>query len=62
MDWDDVAPKPKKSAAVGDSLAALSVGELEERVKTFEEEIARIRAEIQKKRDHEAAAQAIFKR
>lgn len=62
MDWDEVAPKPKKSAAAGDNLTSLSVGELEERIKAFEEEIERIRAELKKKRDHEAAAEAIFKR
>lgn len=62
MDWDDVAPKPKASAAIGDNLASLSVGELETRINAFEAEIERIRTELKKKRDHEAAAAAFFKR
>lgn len=61
MDWDDVAPKPKVSAAVGDNLATLSVAELEARIVAFEAEIERNRAELKKKRDHEAAAAAFFK-
>ena len=63
MDWDDIAPKTKaRQAALGDNLSALSVGELEERIVAFETEIARVRQELQKKRAHEAAAAALFKR
>jgi uncharacterized small protein (DUF1192 family) len=61
MDWDDVRPKPKVAAAVGDNLATLSVGELEDRIRAFESEIERVRAELEKKRAHEAAAAALFK-
>ena len=61
MDWDDVAPKPKSTAAIGDNLYSFSVAELEERIAAFEQEIERVRAELKKKRDHEAAAAAIFK-
>jgi uncharacterized small protein (DUF1192 family) len=61
MDWDDARPKPKPTAAIGDNLATLSVGELEERIKAFEAEIERVRAELTKKRAHEAAASALFK-
>jgi uncharacterized small protein (DUF1192 family) len=62
MDWDDALPKPKTQAAVGDNLATLSVGELEARIKNFEAEIERVRAELKKKQSHEAAAAALFKR
>ncbi len=61
MDWDDVMPKPKPSIAVGDQLATLSVGELEDRIGAFEAEIDRVRQELVKKRAHEAAAAALFK-
>lgn len=62
MDRDDALPKPKSQAAIGDVLAALSVGELEARIIAFEAEIERVRAELIKKRAHEAAAAALFKR
>ena len=61
MDWDDVRPKAKPSVVVGDNLATLSVGELEDHIRTFESEIERVRAELIKKRAHEAAAAALFK-
>lgn len=62
MDWDDVAPKPKPQAAIGESLVSMSLGELQARIKALEDEIARVRAEISKKQAHEAAAAALFKR
>ena len=63
MDWDDVRPKtPKAQASVGDNLEALSVAELEARITLFETEIGRTRAELEKKRAHESAAAALFKR
>lgn len=63
MDWDDIAPKkPKTGAAVGDSLATLSVAELEARIAEFEREIARVKAELEAKRRHEQAASALFKK
>ena len=52
MDWDDALPRPKSQAAIGDALAALSVGELEARITAFEAEIERIRVELIKKRAH----------
>lgn len=61
MDWDDAKPKPKPSTAIGDTLAALSVAELEDRMRAFEAEIERVRQELIKKRAHEAAAAALFK-
>jgi uncharacterized small protein (DUF1192 family) len=62
MDWDDALPKPKPQAAIGDNLATLSVRELEVRITAFEAEIERVRTELEKKRAHEAAAAALFKR
>ena len=61
MDWDDVQPKPAKGASVGDNLETLSVGELEARIKAFEDEIQRVRDELARKRAHEAAAAKLFK-
>lgn len=62
MDWDEARPTPAKAVSVGDNLETLSIGELEERVAAFEAEIVRLRAEIDAKKKHEAAASALFKR
>jgi uncharacterized small protein (DUF1192 family) len=43
-------------------LRSLSVGELEARISALEQEIARIRAELEAKRVHERAAAALFQR
>ena len=47
--------------AIGEPLASLSINELETRVATLLSEIERVKAEIAKKKAHEAAAAAIFK-
>jgi len=60
MDLDDL-PKPKPQLTVGTPLDAISVAELEQRILAFEEEIARLRAEIGKKKASKAAADAFFK-
>jgi len=64
MDWDDLNPKPKtaKGITLGESLESLSVAELDARIKSLEQEIERVRAELAGKKAHEAAAAAIFKR
>jgi len=62
MDWDEVKPKPKVGAAIGENLETLSVAELEARIVEFEREIARVKTELEKKRRHENAASALFKR
>ncbi len=62
MDWDDVRPELKAGAAIGENLETLSVSELEARIAEFEHEIARIKTELDKKRRHEDAASALFKR
>ncbi len=62
MDLDDLLPQKKPSGIViGDSLETLSLAELEKRVKDLDAEIARVRAEIDRKKRHEEAARAIFK-
>jgi uncharacterized small protein (DUF1192 family) len=62
MDWDEVRPKTAKAASVGENLETLSVAELEARIQAFEAEIARTRDELTKKKAHESAAAALFKR
>jgi uncharacterized small protein (DUF1192 family) len=62
MDWDDLAPKPKKGIALGEDLKTLSVSELEARIAELDQEIERVKAEIAAKKAHEAAAAAVFKR
>lgn len=61
MDWDDLKPKQLTGLVVGENLEGLSVAELEERIKSLEAEIARVAAELGKKRAHEAAAAKLFK-
>lgn len=62
MDWDDVRPKPVKTAGIGDNLENLSIGELEARIAALTSEIDRVQAELAKKRAHENAASALFKK
>jgi len=62
MDWDEITPKPVASIVVGESLATLSVAELQMRIKELESEIARVKAELDAKQRHESAASAVFKR
>ncbi|CEJ88594.1 conserved hypothetical protein [Hyphomicrobium sp. GJ21] len=62
MDLDDLMPAKKPSGVViGESLSTLSVAELEKRITDLNSEIERVRIELDKKRRHEAAAQALFK-
>lgn len=62
MDWDEVRPKPGSTITVGEPLHQLSVGDLEERLIALREEISRVEQELAKKRAHEQAASALFKR
>jgi len=62
MDWDEVRPKPKPGATIGENLETLSVAELEARIGELEREIARVKMELETKRRHEDAASALFKR
>ncbi len=62
MDWDEIQKKPVKAATLGESLETLSVAELEHRIEALKNEITRVETELAKKRAHEAAAAALFKR
>lgn len=62
MDWDDARPPPPRGASIGESLETLSVAELEARIAAFAAEIERVKAELAKKRAHESAAAALFKK
>jgi len=62
MDWDEITPKPVTGIVVGESLATLSVAELQARIEDLEREIERVKAELETKQRHESAASALFKR
>jgi uncharacterized small protein (DUF1192 family) len=62
MDWDEVKPKPAKVITLGEDLTTLSVAELDARIAALAGEIERVKAELQAKKAHEAAAAALFKR
>lgn len=46
--------------AIREDLELYGVGELEERIQILEEEVARVRAQIDKKKSGRAAADALF--
>jgi uncharacterized small protein (DUF1192 family) len=54
-------PQKKPNMVIGENLDAISVAELEQRIVILDSEIARLRAEIAKKRASAAAAAAFFK-
>ncbi len=58
---DDEKPKPS-GIMIGEDLSLLSVDELQERISLCEQEIERIRAELDAKKSGLAAAQAIFRK
>ena len=62
MDWDEIQKKPVKAVTLGESLETLSIAELELRIEALKQENTRVEAELAKKRAHEAAAAALFKR
>lgn len=61
MDWDEPVAKKTAAVTIGEPLATLSIAELETRVVTLNAEIERVKAEIVRKKAHEAAASALFK-
>jgi uncharacterized small protein (DUF1192 family) len=61
MDWDEVRPKPAKGVTLGEDLTSLSVSELDQRIAALHKEIARVTAERDAKKAHEAAAASLFK-
>jgi uncharacterized small protein (DUF1192 family) len=58
---DDDRPKKKLVHEIGQDLTLLSVGELTERISLLKEEIARLEADIAKKRSTRSAADQFFK-
>jgi uncharacterized small protein (DUF1192 family) len=59
---DDDRPKKTVSHEIGQDLALLSVGELDERIALLKDEIARLSADRAKKEASRSAADAVFKR
>jgi uncharacterized small protein (DUF1192 family) len=62
MDWDEARQKMAKNFQVGENLDTQSIADLEARIAAFEGEVTRVRAEITRKKAHEAAAASLFKR
>ncbi|MGQ0671267.1 MAG: DUF1192 domain-containing protein [Hyphomicrobium sp.] len=62
MDWDEAQKTPQRTTTLGENLETLSIGELERRIAELRGEIARVETELARKRAHEAAASALFKR
>ncbi len=58
--FDDDLPKPK-TAVFPRNLETLSVSDLEEYIEELESEIARVKADIDKKKASSDAASAFFK-
>jgi uncharacterized small protein (DUF1192 family) len=61
IDPDDL-PKKKITHEMGQDLALLSVSELTERIGLLRDEIARLEAEMARKRASQTAADAFFKK
>jgi uncharacterized small protein (DUF1192 family) len=59
---DEDAPKKKITHEIGQDLTLLSAGELENRIVLLKDEIARLEADIAKKRAVKSAADMIFKK
>lgn len=60
MEPDDL-PRPKHVHVLGENLETISLEELQLRVGALEQEILRIRSEMQRKRVSRSAADAFFK-
>jgi uncharacterized small protein (DUF1192 family) len=61
IDPDDL-PKKKILHEIGQDLSLLSIAELTERVELLKEEIARLEAEMNRKRATRSAADIFFKK
>lgn len=58
----DELPKKKITHDMGQDLTLLSVGELTERIGLLKDEIARLEAEMARKRASKSAADSFFKK
>ena len=61
IDEDD-RPKKKVAHEIGQDLALLSVEELSDRISLLNDEVARLRVALEKKRASRSAADQFFKR
>jgi uncharacterized small protein (DUF1192 family) len=59
---EDERPKKKIAHEIGQDLALLSVGELQERIGLLQEEIERLRADIARKQATRGVADQFFKK
>jgi uncharacterized small protein (DUF1192 family) len=59
---DDDRPKKKISHEIGQELALLSEGEINARIGVLKDEIARLEADLNKKRSSKSAADQFFKK
>jgi len=59
---DEDAPKKKITHEIGQDLTVLSAGELDNRIALLKDEIARLEADIAKKRAVKSAAYMFFKK
>jgi len=60
--FEDEPKKIRRAHEIGQDLAALSVGDLEERIGQLRDEIARLEADIVAKSATRSAADALFRR
>jgi uncharacterized small protein (DUF1192 family) len=58
----DELPQKKVTHEMGQDLALLSVGELTERIELLKQEVARLEAEMARKRASKSAADSFFKK
>jgi uncharacterized small protein (DUF1192 family) len=59
---DDDKPKKKLTHEIGQDLTLLSAGELTDRIALLRDEIARLEADMAKKRATKSAADSFFKK
>jgi uncharacterized small protein (DUF1192 family) len=59
---DEDKPKKKLAHEIGQDLTLLSAGELSDRIVLLREEIARLEADMTRKRAVKSAADSIFKK
>ncbi len=59
---EDDRPKKKVAHEIGQDLALLSVEELSDRISLLNDEVARLRVALEKKRASRSAADQFFKR
>lgn len=59
---DDDRPRKRPVHEIGQDLALLSVEELNDRISLLNDEVARLRAALEKKRASRSAADQFFKR